>query len=206
MKKTLLIAAAALVAGVISSEAQVYSANIVGYVNVVTPGSSQYALIANPLDDGTNNLTDLVPSAATGSTVLVWNGASYNSSTKTPTSWSANPHIAPGTGFFLRTAAIFTNTFVGNVAAAPGGGTVTNALAGGVYSLVGSAIPYSDNLASTNLNLVPATGSTVLIFNGSGYTSSTKTPTSWSFNPVIAAGQGFFVRPTVAYSWVQTLY
>ncbi len=40
MKKTLLIAAAALVAGVISSEAQVYSANIVGYVNVVMPANS----------------------------------------------------------------------------------------------------------------------------------------------------------------------
>ncbi len=37
MKKTLLIAAAALVAGVISSDAQVYSANIVGYVNVACP-------------------------------------------------------------------------------------------------------------------------------------------------------------------------
>jgi hypothetical protein len=35
--KTLLIAAAALVAGVITSEAQVYSANIVGYVNVTLP-------------------------------------------------------------------------------------------------------------------------------------------------------------------------
>ena len=40
MKKTLLIAAAALVAGVISSEAQVYSANIVGYVNVVMPAGA----------------------------------------------------------------------------------------------------------------------------------------------------------------------
>jgi hypothetical protein len=55
--KTLLIAAAALVAGIVSSEAQVYSANIVGYVNV-SGNANQFALIANPLDNGTNTGND----------------------------------------------------------------------------------------------------------------------------------------------------
>ncbi len=59
MKKTLLIAAAALVAGVVSSEAQVYSANIVGYVNVTCPAGAQ-VLVSNPLDDGTNQANDLL--------------------------------------------------------------------------------------------------------------------------------------------------
>ncbi len=59
--KTLLIAAAALAAGVISSQAQVYSANIVGYANVVCPAST-LVLLANPLDNGTNTANDVFAS------------------------------------------------------------------------------------------------------------------------------------------------
>ena len=47
MKKTLLIAAAALAASVISSQAQVYSQNIVGYANVATPNASASYLERN---------------------------------------------------------------------------------------------------------------------------------------------------------------
>ena len=38
--KTLLIAAAALAAGILSSSAQTYSQNIVGYVNQVLPANA----------------------------------------------------------------------------------------------------------------------------------------------------------------------
>jgi len=58
MRKTLLITAAALAAGIISTQAQVYSQNIVGYVNV-TVGGNGYALIGHQLDigDGTNGIS-----------------------------------------------------------------------------------------------------------------------------------------------------
>ena len=71
--QTLLIAAAtALAAAVTSSQAQtVYSANVVGYVNITVPANS-FGLIANQLDVGTNTLNtvllngNLVSYGATG--------------------------------------------------------------------------------------------------------------------------------------------
>ena len=59
MKKTLLIAAATLAAGVISIQAQVYSQNIVGYMNqTLVPG---YANLCNTFDIGTGNtLTNMI--------------------------------------------------------------------------------------------------------------------------------------------------
>lgn len=124
--KILLAAAAALAAGVMASNAQVYSANVVGYVTVTSAGGA-YSLLANPLDNGSNTLASLV-TAPTGSHALIWTGTTFTGSTKTPTSWSPNPVVAPGQGFFLQPTGVnpVTNTFVGNVIAAPGGGTVTN--------------------------------------------------------------------------------
>jgi hypothetical protein len=202
--KTLLLSAVALAAGLLSSQAQsnVYSANVVGYVNV-TNAANTYALYALPLDSGSNTLSGLFPSVPTGSQILIWNGAGYTGSTKTPTSWAPNPILTPGQGFFLRSTANGTNTFVGSVAT-PVGGSITNTLTANVYALVGSPIPYSDVLSGTNLNLQVPTGSQVLIWNGAGYTGSTKTPTSWAPNPTIAPGQGFFVRSTATTNWVQS--
>jgi hypothetical protein len=55
--KTLLLSAAAMAAGLVSSVAQsnVYSVNVVGYVNQVLPAGTLVA-VANPLDNGTNTL------------------------------------------------------------------------------------------------------------------------------------------------------
>jgi len=59
--QTLLIAAAtALAAAVTSSQAQtVYSANVVGYINVTVPANS-FSLIANQLDTGTNTVNNVL--------------------------------------------------------------------------------------------------------------------------------------------------
>ncbi len=61
MRIKALLCAAALAAGAVSSMAQsnVYSLNIVGYVNV--PLVTGFNLIANPLDNGTNDLASLFP-------------------------------------------------------------------------------------------------------------------------------------------------
>jgi len=83
MKKTLLIAAAALAAGVISSQAQssVYSQNIVGYENLPVPHNG-FNQIANQLDigDGTNGITQVLqnsalvsdPNGANNTVVYIW--------------------------------------------------------------------------------------------------------------------------------------
>lgn len=201
--KILLIAAAALVAGYVSSQAQtVYSANVVGYVNVTTTGG-QYALLANPLNNGTNDLNSLFPSAPNGTEVDVWNGTGYTLAQKSFGSWSTDLILPPGTGFFIKFGANTTNTFVGSVVAA-NGGSVTNNLAAGVYSLVGSEIPYSDTLSGTNLNLPVGNGSEVDVWTGSGYSLSQKSFGSWSTDLTISPGEGFFVKSATAASWVQT--
>jgi len=95
--KTLLIAAAALVAGVMSSEAQVYSQNVVGYINQPIPANS-YQIIGSQLINGSDvNLTNgdvnatlvtgmisaTIPVNAnpalvgTNSQMLYWGGSSY---------------------------------------------------------------------------------------------------------------------------------
>jgi hypothetical protein len=89
MKKTLLIAVAALAAGIISSQAQVYSANVVGYYNVTIP-AHKYYFFGNQLVSGsdasqTNNNVNTVLSSglisdsngATNSVLYIWTGAGY---------------------------------------------------------------------------------------------------------------------------------
>lgn len=76
--KTLLIAAAALAAGVITSQAAVYSQNIVGYVNIVTYSNS-FNFIANQLNngDGSNNVQNVLANS-TGSFVSGGTGNSQS--------------------------------------------------------------------------------------------------------------------------------
>lgn len=203
--KTLLLSAAALAAGLLSSQAQnVYSANVVGYVNV-TNAANVFALMSNPLDNGTNNLTSLFPSAPNGSQVQVWTGSGFQGATKNLTgNWSTNLVITPGEGFFVKLPGNGTNTFVGSVAV-PVGGTNVLALPAGLFVLVGSPIPYSDTLTGTNLNLQLANGSQVQVWTGSGFQGSTKNLTgNWSTNLTITPGEGFFVKSSTATNWVQS--
>ena len=213
--KTLLIAAAALAAGVISSEAQVYSANVVGYANVVIPGAGAYSLISNPFDDGNGNqLTNLVNSLPNKSSVTTWNGAGYDTSiTKISGVWNGNTVLAPGTGFFVKngtaTSPNITNTFVGTVVA-PSGGSVTNVLAAG-YGLVGSQIPYGGDLTTdTNLNIgnVLPNKSTFTTWNTAGQTfdsSVTKIGGVWNGSVSVNVGQGVFINAKTGTNWVEVL-
>jgi len=213
--KTLLIAAAALVAGVVSSEAQVYSANIVGYANVVLQGG--YNLICNPLDDGNgNNLTNLIKANLPAkSSVTTWNTGvqGYNGAINgAGGTWAANTVLPPGMGFFVKngTAAspAVTNTFVGSIPAT--GGTTTNALVNN-FTLVGSQMPYgaANLFTDPNINLVNsglAGKSSVTTWNTGlqGYNGavlfSAATPTA------LTVGQAIFIKsvqgPT---NWVETL-
>jgi len=225
MKKTLLIAAAALVAGVVSTQAQVYSANVVGYANVVlagAPTAQAYTLIANPLDDGNGNiLTNIIGGLPAGSSITTWAGTVYNTAIgKTAAGWPATAGISlpPGVGFFVKNGKAspvsppYTNTFVGSVVVLAGA-NATNSLALG-YNLVGSQIPFAgDAIADPNINLggtLPRQSSLTSWNAGAQLfdTAIGKTAAGWpsgaTFN--IAVGQGFFVKeglfPT---NWVQTL-
>jgi len=203
--KTLLIAAAAaLAAGVISSQAQVYSQNIVGYVNVVLPVGN--TAINNPLITGTNGAESVLTSLQSGDGLLTWNGAGYSGYTYVgPGSWvdqNGNPVAAPtlnqGAGFFYQNGqgAAETNTFVGTVDS-------TNSISLPVgNTLVGSSIPYGGAADNTNFTLPLQSGDGLLTWNGAGYNGFTYVgPGSWvdqNGNPVAAptinVGSGFFYQ------------
>jgi len=207
--KTLLIAAAALVAGVVSSEAQVYSANVVGYANV--PLATGYTLVANPLDDGNGNqLTNLVAGLPNKSQVVTWNGTGYNTAIiKGASGWASSVPLPPGTGFFVKVPSGQTNVFVGSVIAAAGA-SVTNSLATG-YNLVGSPIAYAgDATTSTSINLggTLANKSQLVDWNSGtqGFdTAVIKGASGWGGSFPITVGQGFFVKTPAPATWVQTL-
>jgi hypothetical protein len=176
MKKTLLIAAAALAAGVISSQAQVYSQNIVGYVNQAAPAG--FIAANNPLNNsaGNNatNLFDCTSGNNDGSTLLLWSGTHYvtylfQSSGATLFRDGSNQHdlpaptLNPGQGFYFNNqndpvlgGGVISNlTFVGSVAvdAPPTGtqtvGTTSNVISGSLaYVFISSRLPVGGGVTS----------------------------------------------------------
>jgi hypothetical protein len=173
--KTLLIAAATLAAGVISSQAQVYSQNIVGYVNEAAPAN--FTLQTVPFDiAGGNSLTNILTNpggAFDGSSVLVWNGTSYtqytlDSSFASGVGDAADAHqVTPPPTLPVGTAYLFsnqgpatTNTYVGSVHIDSGSipGTTTNIIPGSqVLTLLSPKIPVGGGV-STVLGLTNNAG------------------------------------------------
>jgi len=220
MKKTLLIAAAALAASVISSQAQVYSQNIVGYVNQSIPGSAAYTLMVAPLQttNNANNAEQLLPALQPNDNILIFNGAGFDTYVYISTGFwfgpsgpGPAPTINAGAAFFYENngSGIITNTAVGSV-------TLSNTVAltgGAAYTLVGSTAPIGDNLESTNFNLPLQANDNVLLFNGSGYDTYVYIAPGFWFGPsgpgsapTVSVGQGFFYEdnsgPT---NWVQNV-
>ena len=128
--KTLIIASAALAVGILTSSAQTYSQNIVGYVSQTLPytgsaaSSHGWANVCTPLDLAAgNSLTNLFPNPAPGGPgtgpldfdlVYVWNGNGYTEYTldsdyasgvgngqDADTIEPYAPNIAPGTLVYL---------------------------------------------------------------------------------------------------------
>lgn len=204
-----------MAAGMVASNAQVYSANVVGYANVVLAGNGAYTMVANPFNDGNGNqLTNVMSSGLpNGSQVLTWDPITqYTTYQKGGTAhlWNGNTSLNPGNGFFVRNGNVgggsppVTNTFVGSVIANVGA-SVTNQIALG-YTLQGSPIPYAGNVAisgqtggDTNMNFGAsvANGAQILTWDPvTQYTTVAKGGTAhlWNGTANIAVGQGFFIN------------
>lgn len=221
--KILLAAAAALAAGVVVSNAQVYSANVVGYINVAYP-AGQFIMSANPLTTGNDVLTNVLTSTTGASQISYWTGSgfatyTYSGPQKKWLSGATDVSTTPlpvGLGFFIKAGGSgFTNTYVGTIIASTGGGTATNSLVTGLQP-VGEKIPYGDvvtNAATVNLTVGGA--SQLQIWNPVSQTyDSTYTysgpqhvwkQNSVTVNPSISPAQAFFINPSAATNWVQTL-
>jgi hypothetical protein len=215
--KTLIIAAAALAAGILASSAQTYSQNIVGYVNQTIPSGLQ--LIANPLNNDTNGANEILAALPDGSLIYVYNAGTftvdvvYSGIYYDASSFAVVPApvLAPGTGFFLNNGgASFVNTYTGSVAVNVSA-TGTNQLASG-FNLSGSLLPIAGGF-TTALNFNPPDGTllyiynagnwnTAVIYSGTYYDPSTFAPLP---EPQATVGQGVFINTGSSTAWTQTM-
>jgi hypothetical protein len=195
--KTLLLTAAVVAAGVAASQAQVYSVNAVGYINVVCkPG---FNLIADQLITSNTTVAALFPNVPGGSQVLKWAGSGFTINNYDPDfqEWdNPNQTVGIGEGCFLfnPTTTNITVTFVGDVPQ----GNLTNSIPHN-YSLQSSQVPQAGKL-QTDLGYIPSPNDTVLRWNNgypgpSGYLIYTYDADflEWDLEPTLNVGEGFFI-------------
>jgi hypothetical protein len=152
--KALVLTAALAVAGAATTEAQVYSQNAVGYVNVTFPAG--LTIVANPLN-GTNNEMNtviLLPDAMVGASLYRYDpgtgGFAIYTYAGTAAGWFGAPGdpttLDPGEGVFVQSFVSAPFTFVGEVMQ----GALANPLVGaGQLQLVSSQVPQSLALGSS---------------------------------------------------------
>jgi hypothetical protein len=212
MRTKTLLCAAALAAGVATSMAQsnVYSLNVVGYVNVPLQGGVSFNLIANPLNNTNNNITNLFTTAASdGDQIFTWNAAIQDLGGTIYTysivshSWDGSRVLNPGEGiFYLATGGNVTNTFVGEVIQ----GSYTNpvpVLGGVAFNLFGSSIPIGGSFTNAIGGINSSDGDQVFTWNvltqdlGASIATYSIVSHSWD-NPAIPVppGNGFFYLGT----------
>ena len=145
--KLLLLTAAVGAAGAVTSMAQVYSVNAVGYVNTTIPANG-FALISNPLNAADNSIDKLFAGVPNGTQVYVYVNGVYVVGTYDDLDGSfgamGKAPLAPGQGVFVRnpSGAPLTVTFVGEVMQ----GTLTVPMVAGLQ-IVSSKVPQAGTAA-----------------------------------------------------------
>jgi hypothetical protein len=215
MRTRALLCAAALAAGAVSSMAQnVYSLNVVGYVNK-SFSSGNYVLVGNPLNGTNNNLSTIIPSPPNFTVINRWNASIQDLDPVQPTfftstgKWNSDPVLNPGEGFFVIAGANFTNTFVGNVPQ----GSLTNPvpiIGGGNYVAVAPNVPIGGGISNILSGYVPGNFDVVNTWNVGIQDLDPNQPTyftstgKWNSDVNLAVGDGFFlIRAGAATKWVQ---
>lgn len=232
--KILLLGAAIFAAGIatlMADSSNVYSQNVVGYINLTL--NEGFNLVAGQLDadqTGTNNTVETVfgtPSTLPlASQVFVFNGTTFDTETwnknksGTATNWSSSTGsplvLNPGQGCWVSipsgafSGGTGTVTIVGNVLQ----GTLINSQIPpvGGFALVSSQVPLSGGIGST-LAYTPYLNDQVYIWNGSTYDSYTYaknkagTATNWNstfgfgVEPSLNIGQGFWLYSATGSGW-----
>jgi hypothetical protein len=211
--KTLLLTAALTAAGVATSMAQVYSVNMVGYINLPIP--TGFSMVANQLNGSPNNqVVNLFPAPPNNTAVFKFNAGTggYDSITFVDGAWEGDlltMTLGPGEGVFVSAETAFTQTFVGevqlasSVAVSPG------------FQIISSALPQSLPLsgaandgapaAPVGLGFPVANGDEVYQFNAAtgGYTANSFVDGAWEGDgggsaPVPGIGEAFFFNRTAA--------
>lgn len=216
MRTKALLLAAAAVAAVASSQAQVYSVNAVGYVNTTLKGG--FNLISNPLIAANNSIGEVFKNfqggVIGGTTVYKFVNGNFVAAQwddldnkYTPDSAAAET-VLPGEGVFVFVpgAADKVLTFVGEVAQ----GNTTTPLPRG-FSIKSSVVPQAVKPDALGAGSIPAADGDVLY----RYDAATKGYAAFQFDgldnkfvpdlPVINVGEAFFYfRVGVATDWTRT--
>jgi hypothetical protein len=173
MRTKTLLCAAALAAGVATSMAQsnVYSLNVVGYVNVPLTGGAQFNLIANPLNNTNNNITNLFSVANDNDQIYRWNAGIQDLDPVVYTysafahAWDGNFVLAPGdAAFYLNSGVNGTNTFVGEVIQ----GSYTNPvpiIGGAQFNMIASSIPIGGSFTNAIVGISPSDNDQIYTWN-----------------------------------------
>ncbi|MEC8972271.1 MAG: hypothetical protein VX509_00050, partial [Verrucomicrobiota bacterium] len=176
-----------------------YAARAIGYVTLTLPSGK--SLMANPLANGGNRVSDILPSVPAGSTLVKFNPATGKWETNTFTDAWSQPGmtLAPGEGAVLDNKGdAFSVLLTGftpwkktTLAIPAGDSVVSPALAKG-------------GLLSSRLGLPLAEGLVVkLLNNGTGkYDAYAVSNGAWSpSEPVVALGQAFIISAPSALNW-----
>ena len=194
-------------AGLNDTSAQVYSQEMIGYINHTFAQGNN--LFSNPFDAGDNSLTNLFSQYGVlpdGVTVSLWDPVSETfsqTSTYSGGSWSLNLLMPPGTGALLNSSQPFTITFAGNVEDHDGSALLTSyptpppVFSGpsGIY-LLGDKCPWNNVGTDVFLNVLgrlPNPGEQVLTLNSS---STYLGDGNWDKTPVLDASDAVFFNLT----------
>jgi len=199
------------------SSTNVYSLNVVGYINVSV--GAGYNIVSCPLIASPDNTLNTLLPNSTGQyknwKVYFFSGGTYSqieSGTKSGWADGGTNTINPGQAVFVYNPGATTNvTFVGSVPS----GTITNTLVPG-FNLVGSVLPASGDLVTNSLTMLTnaVKGDRVYVNDPvAGYSApgGIYTATKSGFTPsnptVPNVGEGFFYENNnggTALNWVES--
>lgn len=209
--KSLVMTAAVAMAGAISSYAQVYSVNVVGYINLTVPAG--YSMIANQLNASPDNtVTNIFKSAPSDFTVFKFNPltSSYIAITALGGGeWdpidNAGLTLSPGEGCFAFSPSAFTNTFVGEISS-----TNSISIRAG-YNIYSSPLPLA-GAVDTALSMPIGADDTVFIwkpitrsYDGDTYLGEGAWDgSSGGVAPTVQVGQAFwYLNAGLAKNWTK---
>ena len=201
--KTLITSAVLGMAGAAALQAQVYSVNAVGYINVVMqPG---FNLVANQLTAADATVGAVLAGVPGGTTVYKYDpeaGYDINSYDSDFEEWDRpDMTLMPGVGFWLLNPgdAAFTVTFVGEVPQ----GSLSMSMAAG-FNLVSSMVPQA-GMIGTDLGMPVGGGDTVYTFDpATGYFISSYDADFQEWDngePEVGVGEGFWALKAAAANW-----
>jgi len=213
--------AALTAAGALTSTAQVFSVNMVGYINLTIPPG--FSLIANQLNNTPDNkFSTLFPTATTANNIIIYkfNNAlnAFDQDQLSGGVWSAggNGTLNPGEGAFIFVpgASSFTATFVGEVQT--GTSTVHQPLG---FAIISSVIPQQGRVYDVSApgdgqvdlgNGVPSSGQIWYQFvNSLNAYNQNQYSGGWSVEPgpLLNVGESAFVFTTGVggvHDWTRT--